>query len=171
MKKWIVTSLAILILVLAAILQDDSIIKITANSKDHTSNVGQNPVYELDLKRWGVHNNGTHANETTKGINSAIKWVKEKGFKTFKIPDGTYLIAKGTKQADPEARINMVSDMTFFLSEKAVLKKETNEFEIYSVLYVGMDVKNVTVKGGTYVGDRDTHDYTKKGSETGGTHE
>ncbi|MDQ0975384.1 hypothetical protein QFZ31_005262 [Neobacillus niacini] len=171
MKKWIVSCLAILILAAAANLPVEVIIKATANSKEQIQNKVQSPVYELELKRWGVHNNGTHANETTKGINSALKWAKEKGFKTFKIPDGTYLIAKGTRQADPDARINLVSDMTFFLSDKAVLKKETNEFEIYSVLYLGTDVKNVTVKGGTYIGERDTHDYSKKGSETGGTHE
>lgn len=171
MKKWIVLSFTILILVAAANLPVDAIFKSAANSKELKENVEQIPVYEIELSRWGVHNDGTHPHETTKGINSALKWAKEKGYKTFKIPDGTYLIAKGTKQADPDARINMVSDMTFYLSDKAVLKKETNEFEIYSVLYLGADVKNVIVKGGSYIGDRDTHDYSKKGPDTGGTHE
>ncbi len=109
-----------------------------------------------NLSRWGVYNDGTHALETTKGINSALKCAKENGYKSFKVPDGTYLIAKGSKPADSEARINIVSGMDFLLSNKAVLKKETNEFEIYSVLYLGANVKNVTVRGGTYIGDRDT---------------
>ncbi|HHW37931.1 MAG TPA: right-handed parallel beta-helix repeat-containing protein [Bacillales bacterium] len=128
-------------------------------------------VYELELSRWGVYNNGSHPIETTKGINAALVWAKDNGFKTFKIPDGTYLIAKGTQQGDPESRINMVSDMDLLLSDKTILRKESNEFEMYSVLYLGVEVKNVTIKGGTVQGDRDTHDYSKKGAHTAGTHE
>ncbi|WP_318505173.1 hypothetical protein [Bacillus sp. T3] len=124
------------------------------------------PMYELELERWGVYNNGTHPLETTSGINSAIKWAKENGYKTFKIPDGTYLIAKGTQRGDLQSRINLVSDIDFLLSDKVVLQKESNDYEIYSVLYLGTNVKNVTIKGGTYRGDRDTHNYS-----TGGTHE
>ena len=130
-----------------------------------------NPIYELELSRWGVYNDGTHALETTSGINKALVWAKDNGYKTFKIPDGIYLIAKGTQQGDPVSRINMVSDMDLLLSDNTILQKETNEFEIYSVLYLGKDVKNVTIQGGTLRGDRDTHDYSKKGEHTAGTHE
>lgn len=129
------------------------------------------PIYELELSRWGVYNDGTHSIETTNGINNALQWAKSTGYKTFKIPNGIYLIAKGTQQRDPVARINLVSDMDFILSDDAILQKETNHFEIYSVLYLGNKVKNVTIKGGTYRGDRDTHDYSIKGENTAGTHE
>ncbi|TCN22205.1 parallel beta helix pectate lyase-like protein [Mesobacillus foraminis] len=129
------------------------------------------PIYELELARWGVYNDGTHPVETTRGINTALKWAKENGYKTFKVPDGTYLIAKGTQPGDSEARVNLVSEMDFLLSDKAVFQKETNHYEIYSVLYLGTGVKNVTIKGGTYRGDRDTHNYSIKGDYTGGTHE
>lgn len=79
----------------------------------------------------------------------------------FKVPAGTYLIAKGTDgQWDTRGRINMVSDMTFWLDEKAIIQKETNGFADYSTLLVGVGVKNVTIKGGTYRGDRDTHNYS-----------
>ena len=61
-------------------------------------------VYELELNRWGVFNDNTHAIETTKGINSALKWAKNNGYKTVKIPDGTYLIAKGSEDADPKVK-------------------------------------------------------------------
>lgn len=129
------------------------------------------PVYELELERWNIYNNGTHPIETTKGINSALQWAKEHGYKTFQIPAGTYLIAKGTQQSDPEARINMVSDMDLLLDEETILQKEANEFELYSVLYIGPNVRNVTVRGGSLVGDREDHDFSKKGPDTGGTHE
>lgn len=127
----------------------------------------QSDVYELELERWGVYNDNTHSKETTNGINSALKWAKENGYKTFKIPEGIYLIAKGTNEADSNARINMVSDINLVLSNQTVLQKETNQWEIYSLLYVGSNVKNVIIKGGTFRGDRDSHDYSKKA----GTHE
>ena len=81
------------------------------------------------------------------------------------------MIAKGSNDADSNARINMVSDITLVLSDQTVLQKETNQWEIYSLLYVGSNVKNVTIKGGTFRGDRDSHDYSKKGLYTAGTHE
>lgn len=65
----------------------------------------------------------------------------------------------------------MVSDMTFRLHDKAVIQKETNGFEIYDTLFLGSDVRNVNIVGGTYRGDRDTHDYSGKGAYTEGTHE
>ncbi len=170
MKKLIVSLLVILTLVeLINSVELDH--KPVASTSEQRENHMRTSVYKLELRRWGVYNDGTHPLETTNGINAALKWAKKKGYKTFKIQDGTYLIAKGTRQADPIARINMVSDMDLLLSDKAIVKKETNEFEIYSVLYLGAKVKNVTVKGGTFLGDRDAHDYSKKGPNTGGTHE
>ncbi|MGX2961366.1 right-handed parallel beta-helix repeat-containing protein [Peribacillus sp. JNUCC 23] len=136
-----------------------------ANAKE------QSDVYQLELSRWGVYNDGTHSLETTNGINSALQWAKENGYKTFEIPDGTYLIAKGSKAADSKARINMVSDMDLVFNDQTVLQKEVNQWEIYSVLYVGPNVKNVKITGGTFLGDRDSHDYSQKGIDTAGTHE
>lgn len=127
----------------------------------------QELVYELDLKKWNIYNNNSHAVETTDGLNNALNWAHEQGYTVFKVPAGTYLIAKGTDgQWDTRGRINMVSDMTFWLDEKAIIQKETNGFADYSTLLVGVGVKNVTIKGGTYRGDRDTHNYS-----SGGTHE
>ncbi|CAN7296611.1 right-handed parallel beta-helix repeat-containing protein [Paenibacillus sp. LjRoot56] len=124
-------------------------------------------VYQLELDRWQIYNDNSHAVETTNGFNKALQWAHEKGFTVFKVPAGTYLIAKGKNGTDdPEGRINMVSDMTFMLDPQAVIQKETNSYQDYSTLLVGVGMKNVIITGGTYRGDRDTHDYS-----SGGTHE
>lgn len=128
-------------------------------------------IYEVELDRWEISNDGTNPIQTTQGINDALIWAAEKGYTTFSIPMGTYLIAKGTKERDEDARINMVSDMTFRLHDDAVIQKETNGFEIYDALFLGGNVRNVSIVGGTYRGDRDSHDYSGKGDFTGGTHE
>ncbi|WP_309121650.1 S-layer homology domain-containing protein [Paenibacillus sp.] len=129
-------------------------------------------VYDLELQRWGIYNDGTHPVETTQGLNKALAWAGEQGYKTFKVPAGTYLIAKGAKPSDPEARINMVSEMTLLLDDKAVMKKEANGFEAYQVLYLGADVHDVDIRGGTYQGDRNQHNYSQKDTpSSAGTHE
>lgn len=125
--------------------------------------------YELNLSQWQIYNDNTHAQETTDGLNKALIWAREAGYTVFKVPAGTYLIAKGTDGTwDSRGRINMVSDMTFWLDDKAVIQKETNGFEGYSTLQVGVGVQNVHIVGGTYRGDRETHDYSSGGTHEGG---
>ena len=118
-------------------------------------------VYTLEMSQWGIYNDGTHPNETTAGINKALKWASENGFDTFFVPNGTYLISKDSK-------IDMVSNITFELEKDAVLQKESNNYIGYSLLQVGPGVHNVTLKGGTYKGDKDTHDYSSGGTHEGG---
>jgi parallel beta-helix repeat protein len=127
--------------------------------------------YELELERWNIYNDGTHPTETTRGFNEAIKWAKGKGYNELIVPDGKYLIAKGNKENDTDSRINLLSDLNFILDKNAIFQKETNSFEVYSILYLGPHVSNVTIKGGTFKGDRETHDYSKVGEFTSGTHE
>ncbi|MDQ0194123.1 right-handed parallel beta-helix repeat-containing protein [Paenibacillus wynnii] len=119
----------------------------------------------IDLAKWGIYKDGTHPIETTKGINAALASANKSGIKATTLPPGTYLI-------DKDSRINMVSDMKFALTSDVVLQKETNGREKYELMYIGYGVKNVTLSGGVYVGDRKTHDYSKKDStSSSGTHE
>ena len=119
----------------------------------------------IDLAKWGIYKDGTHPIETTKGINAALIWANKNGIKSVTLPSGTYLI-------DKDSRINMVSDMRFVLPSDGILQKETNGKEKYDLMYIGYGIKNVTLNGGVYIGDRKTHDYTQKDSiSSSGTHE
>lgn len=121
--------------------------------------------YLIELSRFGIHNDGTHPVETTKGINNALRWAAQKGKAITSLPSGKYLI-------DKNSRINMVSNMVFDLPMDAVLQKETNGKESYQLMYLGYGVRNVTLKGGTYAGDKETHNYSKKDHKhSPGTHE
>ncbi|MCU7667546.1 stalk domain-containing protein [Bacillus thuringiensis] len=133
-----------------------------------------NTYYELDKTeqtKWNVYNNGTHPLETTKGVNNALTWAKTNSIKTFKVPEGTYMVAKADPKIyrDPNGCINMVPNMTFWADDKAVFQKETNGTETYSTVCAYYGADNVIIKGGQYRGEKDTHDYSKK--ETSGTHE
>jgi len=108
--------------------------------------------YAVELKKWGIHNDGTEAAATTKGINQALRYARDNRFGGILLPAGTYLI-------DKDSRIEMVSHMRFELDPDAVLQKEANSREQYETLYIGENVSDVTIKGGTYRGDREEHDY------------
>jgi hypothetical protein len=126
-------------------------------------------VYQLIPSDWGIYNDGTHPVETTKGINDALKWAHANGKTTFKVPAGTYLISKGSgAYNDTNDRIFMVSNMTFILDDNAIIQKESNGYAWYSTLFVGIGVSNVKIQGGTYRGDRDTHNYSSGGTHEGG---
>lgn len=129
--------------------------------------------YRLVPADFGIYTDGTHPVETTKGLNDALQWAHEQGYNKFIIPPGTYLIKKGVKgQPNPDARINMVPNMTLELENGAVLMKEPNDNEDYQILYLGYGVDNVTIRGGKFVGDRDRHDYSRKDNPySSGTHE
>jgi hypothetical protein len=147
------------------------VVKSTSVSDVIETTTTHSKVYNLELGRWGIYNDGTHPVETTKGFNDALKWAHDNGKTTFKVPAGRYLIKKG-EPYDPDSRINMVSDMTFEMDDNAVLQKETNGKERYELFYIGPGVKNVILKGGAYLGDRGTHNFSQKDSPyTSGTHE
>jgi hypothetical protein len=132
---------------------------------DHSAAYGAEKHYLIELSRFGIHNDGTHPVETTKGINNALRWASQNGKTTTSLPSGKYLI-------DKNSHINMVSNMVFDLPMDAVLQKETNDKESYQLMNLGYGVRNVTLKGGTYAGDKETHNYSKKDyKQSPGTHE
>ncbi|MDR7239958.1 right-handed parallel beta-helix repeat-containing protein [Neobacillus drentensis] len=125
-------------------------------------------VNSTERKKWGIFNDGTHPIETTKGFNNAIKWAQRKGFTTFRIPAGTYLISKGSPKDDKNSSINLVSNMKILLDKKTIIKKEKNGYQGYVIFYLGVDVNNVEIKGGRLVGDRDNHVYSEEGTHEWG---
>ncbi len=132
----------------------------------------QDNTYIIELERWGIHNDGTHPYETTKGINDSLKFASEKGYSNVRVPGGTYLIAKYSDNNKEHDRIKMVSDMTLILSEDTIIEKETNDFEEYKTIEFGPNVKNSKIMGGTIRGDKDTHDYSQVQHKwTSGSHE
>jgi len=138
-----------------------------------TSARSERSVYRLVPGDFGIYTDGTHPEETTKGFNEALKWAHDQGYTTFIVPPGTYMIKKGVKgRQNPDARINLVPDMTLVFEEGAVVMKEPNDAESYELVYIGYGADNVTIRGGVFVGDRDQHDYTSKDNPySPGTHE
>jgi hypothetical protein len=136
-----------------------------------TKNIGQVPspptgdekVYDVNAAeraKWYIYNNGTHPIETTNGFNNALKWAQSQGFTSFSVPAGTYLISK-------DSSINLVSNMKILLDNSSVFQKETNGYQEYSIFFLG-DIENIEIKGGNFIGDKDTHNYRESGTHEWG---
>lgn len=112
----------------------------------------------LELDRWGVKNDGTDAENTTNGINSAIVWASQNGYTEIILPKGTYLI-------DEKQSIEPQSFMTLNLNG-STLKVRANNLIGYNIVSFDKEQKFARLTNGKIEGDRYAHDYS-----SGGTHE
>src|SRR5690606_12171085 len=53
-----------------------------------------NKLYTLDLQKFNIKNDGTNAEETTRGLNAALQDAKAQGANRIVFPKGTYLISE-----------------------------------------------------------------------------
>lgn len=91
--------------------------------------------------------------DDTESFNRAIKALKNYGYKTVYVPEGTYDI-------NATRCIRLKSNTNLIMDPDATLKALPNANSWYSILYVS-DVSNVSISGGTIVGER----YKHKGSD------
>lgn len=115
---------------------------------------------EIDLAKFGILNDGTHASETSKGINAALQQAKADGANYIIFPKGTYLIDEN----DP-VLLNF-KDAIIDLNG-ATLQIQTNGLPNYTTVLFADGAENLRLTNGTIRGDKDTHDYKTKP----GTHE
>lgn len=122
-------------------------------------------------EEWGIHTDGTHAEETTAGLNAAILSAKAQGYTEMVIPAGDYLIdgvSKTHREPQKEAGVQLPSDIRLILDPNARLKVKPNGALGYSCLYL-KNAQNVTIEGGQLIGERYEHDY--EGDPRKDTHE
>ena len=133
--------------------------------------------YKVDLKKFNISKNNTNPTKTTEGINKAIKYAKENGYKTIKLPKGHYSIdtsvtnpielkdKEGSTWTHNRQGIVMESDLTLDLTD-CTLEMVPVEDPYYSIITVS-NCKNSTIIGGTIIGDRNEHDYGMRVNEDG----
>ena len=133
--------------------------------------------YKVNLKQFNISKNNTNADQTTEGINKAIQYAKENGYKIVKLPKGHYSIdtsvtnpielkdKEGNTWTHNRQGISMESDLTLDLTD-CTFEMVSTEDPYYSIISIS-NCKNLTIKGGTIIGDRDTHDYGMRINEDG----
>ncbi len=121
--------------------------------------------YEIELGRWNIPNNGTQPVATTDRLQAAINWASEQGFGRIILPNGRFLVGK-YGNAIYQAGITLPSNVEFVLSSGALLEMATNDKWNYCVIAINGKT-DVTVRGGTIKGDKNTHIFTPRAG--GGT--
>jgi len=117
-----------------------------------TASIGRyTRIYNLDLKKFGIRNNGTDAEATSKGINAALQHAKTLNINRIVFPNGTYLVHE---------EIPIVFDLknTIVDLNGAVLQMRTNGKTRYKVVEIHREAENFRLTNGEIRGDRDTHD-------------
>lgn len=139
-------------------------------------------IYLIELDRFNISNDNTNATATTNGINNALIYAKENGYKGARLPQGHYAIdtavVNNIQLYDNEEGwtstngwthhrqgISMQSDMEFYM-DGATLEMIPTDDPYYSIFTIS-HCDNIKIVGGTILGDRKTHDYGHRINENG----
>jgi len=119
-------------------------------------------MYEIDLKKFGISNDGTQPEETSNGINQALQDARMSGANRIVFPKGTYLISE-------TAPVVIDHKDTVIDLNGATLQIHVNGLSRYAVVEIIDGAENVRLTNGTLRGDKEKHDYkTKPGSHEWG---
>ena len=119
--------------------------------------------FVFDPAAWGVPTNGTDRVATTNGFQAAIDHAAGLGLGTFEVPAGTYLIGV-ERNAEYTGGIELPDRFALVLDDGAVLRQATHDR--WNSCGVGVTRStDVVIRGGTILGDRDTHVFTPRPSD------
>jgi hypothetical protein len=177
-KRNILSALLVLALIAAAVViqtmaQRQSVLEFMAGHSTGWENGFAAPQdaqwYTVENGRFGIDNTGDNARATTNGINEALAWAKEQGYSNIRFPAGTYSIQclwRNRFEA-PTDGILVPSGLTLDLGD-ATFAIEPNSDPEYTIFGI-VNASDVTILGGTLLGDRDAHQYVQ--SELSPSHE
>ncbi|GAA4271557.1 hypothetical protein GCM10022258_08510 [Aquimarina gracilis] len=131
-------------------------------------NIPNNNEYTIDLTQWDIPSNGTNAIKTTANLQAAIDWAHQEGYSRVILPNGEYLVGEDVNDIY-QGGIEIHGDTEFVFSENAVLRIDTNNKWNYCV--ISLDGNNIIIRGGTIIGDRDTHIFTPRETDGSTVHD
>lgn len=133
-------------------------------------------LYVIELNKFNIFNDNTNAQSTTKGINNALIYAKQQGFKKVKLLPGTYAIdtsitndivlTDGTSSWTHHRKgISMQSNMELILTD-TILEMLPTDDPYYSILTIS-GCTNSKITDGYIIGDKYSHDYGSRINDTG----
>lgn len=120
------------------------------------------PENKMNALQFGIVGDGV--TDVTEALQNAIKFVCDKGDSYLYIPDGTYMI-DGVDHSKPPAGgtylrdsggIKLLNGLTLEHGNNTIMSIIPNNYQMY-VGYRIYNSSNITIKGGSILGDRDKH--------------
>ncbi|BAX78668.1 right-handed parallel beta-helix repeat-containing protein [Labilibaculum antarcticum] len=124
--------------------------------------IANDSTYTINLTDWDIPSNYTNADKTTANLQAAIDWAHDEGYTQVILPTGKYLVGKDGNDIY-QGGIEIYGNTEFIFEDGAIMGIETNNKWNYCVLRLNGD--NIIVRGGTIVGERDTHIFTPRESD------
>lgn len=132
--------------------------------------------YVIELDKFNISDDNTNAQSTTIGINKALEYAKERGYKSVKLPKGHYAIDtsvtnpiilsdKENEWTHNRSGVIMKSDMKLYMDGATLEMIPTNSTH-YSIFTIS-GCNNSKVIGGTILGDRYEHNYGMRINSSG----
>ena len=101
--------------------------------------------------------------ESTKEINSAIKYAEENSIQYIKLKKGIYLVdgqstQYGVNETEEKKGIIMCSNIVFDLNGSVIIQKKNDK--VGYAIFTVREVENVEIRNGTIIGDKEEHIYS-----------
>ena len=117
--------------------------------------------FVLDPAAWDIPTDGTDAPTTTANMQAALDRAAEDGHTTVVIPAGEYLVGVPTNPIY-SGGITLHSNTVYEFEPGAIIGLAAHDRWNACAIAI-RNRENVVVRGGTIVGDRDTHVFTPRG--------
>lgn len=165
MKKRFVFSLIVVIILIVIILNN----RITINTiKTEIVKLTEEPINSetgtINNRYFNIYSDGNNPEETTKGINNAIKYANKNNIKSIKFEKEFYKVENVNVKGNISRAIIMESNISIDWNG-ANIEFVKNDKPIYAIISIlGKD--NIEIKNAILVGDKNEHIYDTNISKT-----
>lgn len=172
-KRNIIFLVILLILILILGTRDNNIIY-NGISDFLISRMQGKPINEetgiINNEFFNINSQGKNPEDTTNGINEAIKYANQNNIKYIKFEEGVYSIDgqsyEDKNESDTKKGIILQSNITIDLNN-STFKQIANDKVNYAIFSI-TGVENVKIVNGKVMGDKDEHDYSKNSTHEWG---
>ena len=127
-------------------------------------------VYIIDNLKWNINNNNANEENTTNGINNALKFASDNNYNKVVLTEGVYSIKSMFNDTIKPTKTDgiIIPSNIHFYSNNAELRIKKNSSPCYCIFNL-KNKKNIKIENFKITGDREEHIYNQEVSKK--THE
>ncbi|HPB99301.1 MAG: hypothetical protein BWY17_05355 [Deltaproteobacteria bacterium ADurb.Bin207] len=124
-------------------------------------------VYVVDTDKWNIPTDGSDPERTSAGLSEALAWAVDNGFGTVRLPAGAYVVGREINSMFIEGVV-VPGPLRLDFEPGAIIQMKPNDHPFYCILDIA-DASDVWIRGGTVLGDRESHQYVGESTHEFGT--